>query len=218
MKRIISTGVLLFTILATTGCSRTPKYKVTIDAVTAANHQLVATSYKVASHNADLNDLRTQKYLRVLDKVLAQKGYHKAKEGTVSKETIYLDYGVEKIKEETRTYTEPNIRFNLGFGYPYNSRYYRNNIFYADPFYDPFYRERYSTYQRTYRYYNRHVTILAKDQFSKELWRVDASSIGTSKNLRAILPLLIESTAPYIGTTTEVPVQVTVKAKKEKKQ
>jgi len=217
MKSIQITLITMsfFTLFFTTGCSpTTPKYHVNIDAITINNASLMPTSYTLKAKDSKSNDLRYQRYLPHLDKVLQEKGYLKSNNETTAQQTIYLNYGIEKVNEETETYMEPNIQ--IGFGYNYGSAYPFGG--YYSPFYNGYYGGGYRTYQRTYSSYNRYLNIVAKDQFAKELWRVDVSSVGHSKNLREIIPLLIQSTKPFIGTTTAVPVTLVIEGEKSKKE
>jgi hypothetical protein len=208
MNRILLTLLTLFALTFTTGCSVTPKYRVSIDALTAKNVSIAPSTYAIKALDTKKNSqsLLFQKHRAKLAQVLEQKGYTPAT--GQAKQIIYFDYGLEKLKETTETYSEPNISFHVGYGYGYYGGYY-------DPFFSPFYGSvfggRYNTYSQTHSYYNRFVTLLAKDQFNKELWRVDVSSVGESKNLRKIIPLLIEASAPYIGTNTDEPIKLVIK-------
>ena len=198
------------TFLFTTGCSVTPKYHVTVDAIIAPSISVKPNSsyiIEALEKDSNKNTLAFQKFSTKLIKMLADKRFVQADENYLAKQTIYFDYGLEKVNEETETYSEPNISFNMGWGFPY-AGYYGNHY---HPFYNGFYGGGYSTYRKTRTYYNRYITLLAKDQANKELWRVDVSSVGESKNLRIIIPLLIEAATPYIGTNTAEPVQLVIK-------
>jgi len=215
MKRILLTAIFTFSILIfSTGCTITPKYRVSIDAITAENISIAPSSYviKALDDKKDVNTLIFQQHSQKLAQVLQQKGYVTT-QGTVATQTIYFDYGIEKVNEETQTYTERDISFHIGYGYGYGGYY--------SPFYSPFYGTGfgggYSTYSKTRIYYNRYVTLLAKDQSNKELWRVDVSSVGESKNLKKIIPLLLEAATPYIGTNTDEPIQLVIKDKPKKR-
>ena len=211
MRKII---IILFILTFTTGCTIIPKYRVTIDAITAPNITVSPSTYelKALDKNKDTNSLRFQQYATPLAQLLHEKGYLKVEGNEKPKQIIYFDYGIEKLKEERETYIEPDIiTFSFGFGYPYGA------FGYYDQFYHPFYyRNRYHTYTNTY--YNRYITILAKEQSTKELWRVDVSSVGESRNLRKIIPLLIKASKPYLGTTTKEPIELVIKDKKDKKR
>ena len=213
MEKSTTILLTLFILTITTGCTIIPKYRVTVDAITAPNTTIKPSTYelKALDKNIESSSLRFQQYASTLVKILHEKGYLKATKKQTAQQIIYFDYGLDKLKEERRSYVEPNIRFGFGFGYPYGSfRYY-------DHFYPPiYYGNRYHT--STHTYYNRYVTILAKDQFSKELWRVDVSSVGESKNIRKIIPLLIEASKSYLGTTTKEPIELVIKEKKERKR
>jgi len=210
MNRILLTLLTLSALILTTGCSVTPKYHVTIDAITANKSTISPTTYiiKALDKNKNPESLIFKRYRAKLAQVLEQKGYTPATT-TQAQQTIYFNYGLEKVKETTETYSEPNISLHVGYGYGYRGYY--------DPFFNPFYA--YNTYSQTHTYYNRYITLLAKDPLNKELWRVDVSSVGESKNLRKIIPLLIEAAAPYIGTNTDEPIQLVIKdtPKEEKK-
>jgi len=218
-KQIILITFSLFTLFIATGCSPiTPKYTVTIDAITISNASLSPESYTLQAKDSKSNDLRSKRYLPYLDTILQEQGYSKASNGSLAKQTIYLDYGIEKGDEATETYMEPNIHigfgYNSGFNHPFGG-YFGN---YNHPFFNNYYDAGYRTYQRTYIMYNRYVHIVAKDQASKELWRVDVTSEGQSKNLRKIIPLLIQSAKPFLGTTTALPVELVVEGAKSKKE
>ena len=220
MKHLLATLLTTLTLILTTGCSAiSSKYQVTVDAITAPNLIVTPSTYKLKAlkKDVDSNGLRFQQYARTLAKVLHEKGYLKTMQGETAKQTIYFDYGIEKVKEEKHTYIEPAVSFHVGFGFPHGA-FYLAPFGYYDPFYDPIYYGIPYYHSTTTNYYNRYITILAKDQFSKELWRVDVSSVGESKNLRKIIPLLIEASKPYLGTTTKEPIELVVKEKKEEKR
>lgn len=220
MHRILLISLTLFTLIFTTGCSVTPKYRVTVDAITAPNVALSPSSYtiKALDEKKDSNGILFKKYAQKLSEVMNQQGYSLSDNAQVAQQNIYFDYGLEKVDEETTVYSEPNISFGMSWGFPYgmhhNGMYYRRH--YHPFFYDNFYGS-YNTYTKTRIYYNRYLTLLAKDQSNKELWRVDVSSIGESKNLRKIIPLLIEAAAPYMGKNTAEPVKLVIKDKALKK-
>ena len=221
MKRIFLTTITLFALMLTTGCSPiVPKYQVTIDSITAPNISIAPnTSYviKALRQNSNEGSLEFQKLSTKLTEVLNARGFVQPYASHLASETIYFDYGLEKVKEETETYSQPDISFHMGWGFPYGRGFYGHH--YHPFFYDNFYGGGYTTYRKTHVYYNRYVTLLAKDASSKELWRVDVSSIGESKNLKAIIPLLIDAAKPYIGTNTAEPVQLVIQneSQKEKK-
>lgn len=220
MKHILFTLLTSSAILFTTGCSVTPKYRVSVDAITASNVSVKAnTSYliEVVKKDTNKNSLAVQKFSKKLHEVLGNNGFVQPYASHLAQQTIYFDYGLEKVNEVTEVYTEPNISFSMGWGFPYERHYGHNHPFFFNNFYNGFYGGSYNTYSKTRTYYNRYITLLAKDQSSKELWRVDVSSVGESKNLRKIIPLLIEASSPYIGKNTDEPVQLVIKEKSSKK-
>ncbi|CAA6822828.1 MAG: Unknown protein [uncultured Sulfurovum sp.] len=210
MNRILLAFLALITLTFTTGCTISPKYKVSIDAITATNVAVAPSSYQIKALDEKKNSegLLFQQHSAKLAQILQQKGYTPTNQG--AQQYIYFDYGLDKVNEETQTYAEPNISFHMGWGHPFGGYYGRH------PFYHDFYGGGYTTYRETRSYYNRYVTLLAKDQFNKELWRVDVSSVGESKNLRKIIPMLLEAATPYLGTNTTEPVQFVIKEQAKK--
>ena len=182
------------------GCSRViDKYRVNIDAVTDSKREIPPSSY-IIKPLSKKDDLKFQRESSKLAEILNQKGYFRVKDKKSAKQIIYFDYGVEKIKEETQIYSEPDISFGVGWGYPYYSSFW-NDIGYT----------RYRTYSKTYKVFNRYIVILSKDKNQKELWRVDVSSIGESNNLSKIIPILLKASIPYIGKNLDNPIEIDVK-------
>jgi hypothetical protein len=217
MKRVVLPIITTITLLITTGCSPiTAKYRVTVDAITAPNITIKPTTYtiKTLSAKSDINSLRFQEQIAHLREILSDKGYTPTSNGYPAQQTIYFDYGIEKTETRTESYSEPDITIGMSWGYPYGfyGRHYHpyNNFWYGGGYS--------TTYRKTYNYYNRYITILAKDQLNRELWRVDASSVGESKNLRKIVPMLLEAAEDYIGKNTEEPIKLVLKEKKDKKE
>lgn len=217
MNRTLLTLLILSTLSFTTGCSITPKYQVTVDAITAPNLSISPSTYviKALDNQKDSNGLIFRKYSEKLAQTLNQNGYANLSTDQTAKQLIYFNYGLEKVDEETEVYSQPNISFGIGWGGGYG--HYGHYGYYSPFYHSSYYGGGYSTYSKTHAYYNRYITLLAKDQFNKELWRVDVSSVGESKNLRKIIPILIEAAAPYIGTNTAEPVQLVIKDKAVKK-
>ena len=208
MRKVIYRAITISALILFTGC--TPivnKYRVSVDAITNPNENLAPTSYQIKAlgKNTDENGLEFQWHTAQLINILNEKGYRPSKAGHLAEQTIYFDYGIDKVKEETQTYNQPNISFG----------FYHN---YYHPFWSDFTYSSYRTYQETYMLYNRYIEILAKNQAGKELWRVDVSSVGESKNLKHIVPILLEASKEYIGKNTERPVNLVLKEKREKKR
>ena len=218
MRKSILLIISTIAMVIVTGCSPlTAKYRVTVDAITAPNLTLKEhTSYivKPLGKDTDKNSLEYQRMTTKLVEILNSKGYVQPYASHLAQQTIYFDYGIEKTQERTETYIEPDITIGMSWGFPYG--YYGRHY---HPYNDFWYGGRYSTvYSRTYSYYNRYITLLAKDKSNKELWHVDVSSIGESKNLRKIVPLLLKAASDYIGKNTKEPVRLIMKEEKDKKE
>jgi len=205
--------LLVVSLLINNGCSPiVSKYRVTIDAITAPNISNLPKKYmvKALGKNTDEKSLKFQYQVASLDKLLQKEGYQKVKDENLAQQIIFFDYGIEKIFEE-RESSEPRVTMGISIGHTYG--WGRR---YSSPFWNEF--GYYRSYNRHYIYYNRYVTLLAKEPKGKELWRIDISSVGESKNLKKIIPLLLEASTPYIGKNTKEPVKVIIKEKEAKKE
>lgn len=214
MKKIFYNIVVILITSVFIGC--TPiidKYRITVDAITNSDKVIRPTTYIIQPLEKDTNidDLKFQRQSNRLAKILNLKGYKKVNHKKSAKQIIYFDYDIEKIKEETRTYSEPDVSFGFSWGYPYRHHYY-------SPFWSDIGYSSYKTYRKTYRLFNRYIVIISKDQLGKELWRVDVSSIGESNNLQKILPILIKASEPYIGKNMDKPINIILKKGKNKKE
>jgi len=213
MHKILLSLLILMTFIFSTGCSRmSSKYRVTIDAITAPNLKVAPSSFRIEAlgKDTDKNSLLFQEQSNYLVELLLLKGYVQPLSSDVE-QIIYFDYGIEKVLEEVEIYNEPEVSVGVSIGSPYG--------FYGRH-YSPFWSNwgYYQTYRKKYNYYNRYVTLLAKNQTGKELWRIDVSSIGESKNLKKIVPILLEASFPYIGKNTKEPIKIVIKEKKAKEE
>jgi len=211
MNKIIPYILIVVTTILTSGCSPiVSKYKVSIDAITAPNLIVTPKTYtiKALGKDTDTNSLKFQQQASILDKLLQKEGYKKVNSESLAQEIIFFDYGIEKVLDKVEEYIEPSVTMGISIGNAYG-RYY-------SPFWNDF--GYYRSYRKRYKYYNRYITLLAKNRLGKELWRVDTSSIGESKNLKKIVPILLEASIPYIGKNTKEPVKVVIKEKKAKKE
>jgi hypothetical protein len=203
-------------IFAMVGCSHiVNKYRVTVDAVTNARYNTSPSSYIIKPLGDSTNDdLKFQRQSSRLIKILNQKGYNLVQNRSLAKQIIYFDYGIEKIREETRTYSEPDVSVGFSWGYPYG--------YYHHPFHSHFWNEvgytQYRTYSKTYRLFNRYIVILSRDRDGRKLWRVDVSSVGESHNLPQIVPILLRASTPYIGRNIDKPIEFSIDENFSKKE
>ena len=214
MNKIIFSTLTLVMVLFSTGCSPIgSKYRITVDAITAPNLEVTPSSFMIEAlgKNTDKNSLRFQEQSNHLIKLLLSKGYTQLNSSSEVKQVIYFDYGIEKLLDEVETYNEPEVTVGVSVGQPYGFYSHQYSPFWGNWGY-------YRSYRKKYSYYNRYITLLAKTQTGKELWRVDVSSIGESKNLKKIVPILLEASSPYIGKNTKEPVNVIIKEKRVKEE
>lgn len=202
--------IILSTLFIFSGCSpMVNKYHITIETITAPNLKVTPTTYtiKALGKDTDENSLKFQYHADILKKLLRKEKYRSVESITKAKEIIYFDYGIEKELEKEEQYREPDVGFGISIGNSYRHGY--------SPFWSEFGYSHYRSYRKRTIYYNRYITLLAKDKLEKELWRVDVSTIGESKNLKVIVPILIESAIPYIGKNSNEPIKIVKRDKKE---
>ncbi|HIO95592.1 MAG TPA: hypothetical protein EYG67_02110 [Campylobacterales bacterium] len=214
MKKTIIIFILTFILFTATGCSPVVnRYRVSVDAITHSNQNIAPTTYtiKALGEETDENSLEFQRQSQQLIKILNQQGYQQVNHSSLAQQTIFFDYGLEKIKEQTRTYSEPDVSFGISWGFPYG--YYNHRY---HPYWSNYGYTSYRTYRKTYRLFNRYIVILSKEQSGKELWRVDISSIGESNNLKKIVPILLRASVSYLGTNTKEPIELVVDEQKNR--
>jgi hypothetical protein len=190
-------------VLVFSGCALlSSKYQVTVNS--KVNQQIaMAKTYRI--HSKDTLGVE------VLNRVLKAKGYQKVQESTNANIVITLNYGIKKDHEKKEVYVDPELSM---MGYKHQEPY--EGVRY-DPFYggythydNDFYKGTFRSYSTTYIYYDRFVTLVAKNKAATTLWSVDVSSIGESQDLKKIVPLLVKATEPYIGTNTKAPVKLEI--------
>jgi hypothetical protein len=225
MKKLYTFLLIIMILLLTNGCSPViPKYRVAIDAISAPQVNRIEKIYTIQplGKNTDINSLKFQEQIAVLDEVLTQQNYRKTTSPAFAKQIIYFDYGIETVKQETEVYQRPSMSMSIGLGFGHYHGYGHPYGFYGHPFgfhhYDTFWYEGYRGYTRTTTFYNRYVTLLSKDPMGKELWRVDVASVGESKNLRKIVPLLIRGASPYFGKNTKETIKIVIKDRVQKRE
>ena len=216
MKKLMIITLLAVILFITTGCSpMVNKYRVSIDAITHSNQDIAPTTFTIRAlgKETDEKSLKFQRQSQQLIKILNQQGYQQVNNSSLAQQIIYFDYGLEKIKEQTRIYSEPDVSFGISLGFPYG--YYRHRY---HPYWNNYGYTSYRTYRKTYRLFNRYIVILSKDQTGRELWRVDVSSIGESNNLKKIVPILLRASIPYIGKNTQEPINLVIEEDKKEKE
>lgn len=214
MSKILSSLVIGLWMILITGCTpMVNKYRVTVDAIAAPEGTTQPSSYVIQplDGSTQSSDLHFQRQSQHLIKLLNRQGYTQATHAHLAESLVYFDYGLEKVQEERRIYREPEVSFGISWGFPYGYYHRRYHPFWHDVGYTT-----YRTYERRHVLYNRYILIIAKDQLGKELWRVDVSSVGESNNLAKIVPLLIDASAPYLGTDTQEPIQLSIAEKPNK--
>jgi hypothetical protein len=161
------------------------KYQVTVNS--NVNQQIpMAKTYRI--------DSKDTLGVEVLSRVLETKGYQKVQESTNANIIITLNYGIKKDHEKKEIYVDPELSM---MGYKHQEPY--EGVRY-DPFYggythydNDFYKGTFRSYSTTYVYYDRFVTLIAKDKSGTTLWSVDVLSIGESQELMKIVPLFGKS-------------------------
>jgi len=220
-KTIFYPLLLLLILLSSLGCSSTtqgPHYSIEINAISKDGKYIPPSHYMIKPLRSSINpeDLYFQQYRNHLATLLNDMGYKPVENASEAQQIIYFDYGIEKIKESKVTYHEPNLWLGMSWGFPH--RRHHHPRLYHDPFWRDIRYGSYRTYQENYQLFNRHITLLSKDPSNKELWRIDASSVGEEQNLRTIVPLLLNAVSPYIGSNYDTTIKLSIPQKTIKKE
>lgn len=209
-------------LLAMLGCATTPRYAVSISALTAEPENPTPGAYLLfpADPETDPRDLQFQEFARTLERGLAERGFVPAASPEIADVALLLDYGVGERETETVTYVTPAF-VHAGYGgfypgYGFRGRRYRpyygfgagyGGFYPGAGFGHPFYYDR--PRSRTYTSVNRFLEVEARriepglaPREGTPLWSTRVDSRGRDGDLRAVFPALVAAASDYLGTDT----------------
>ncbi|MES2693402.1 MAG: hypothetical protein V4773_08015 [Verrucomicrobiota bacterium] len=197
------------------GCATTHEVKVDSLAKPKVEN---AISYEIKNRNPKVTDdsLRYKEAAGYVKTALSGKGMYEAPAGTKPDVVVDLDYGVGPPQLRKEVMSEPlyitipgQIRVErVQVGSDSQGRPVYQTITVQDPPTTEFagYRE----YQITLTVYEKYLKLSAKQNGDpvegrppQEIWTVDVSSEGESRDIRKNLPVLVAASIEYIGKETQ---------------
>lgn len=197
------------------GCGTT--YTVKVDSLAKPNAQ-EAVSYEIQNKNPMVSEdsLRYKEAKDYVKTALSGRGLYEAPDKVKADIVVDLDYGIKPPESRRETVSEPvyitipgQIRTErVQVGTDANGRPIYQTVTVQDPPTTEFagFRE----YQVTVTVYEKYLRLTAREnapaQEGKppaEIWTVDVTSEGQSRDLRKNLPILVAASIDYIGKDTQ---------------
>jgi hypothetical protein len=221
--RITGAAVLAFWLW---GC--TSSYKVKVDALAqpAAENSI---AYQIKTNNPllDPESLRHKEAERFVKTALSGKGLYEAPKPEMADMVVSIDYGISPPKVSQEVRSEPIYRTIPGaittrvvvVGQDKNGNPIYSTVSYQEPSRQEYVGEReymitIITYEKYLRLSARENTTPIEGRPPAEVWTVDVSTEGESRDLRKALPVLAAATIEFVGKDTRG--QKTIKLKDTK--
>ncbi|MEY4939356.1 MAG: hypothetical protein RIQ93_1091 [Verrucomicrobiota bacterium] len=213
--RALRAGLLLAASAFFAGCGTT--YNVKVDSLAKPNAQ-EAVSYQIQNKNPMISDdsLRYKEAKDYVKTALSGRGLYEAPDKVKADIVVDLDYGIKPPESRRETVSEPvyitipgQIRTErVQVGTDSNGRPIYQTVTVQDPPTTEFagFRE----YQVTVTVYEKYLRLTARENAPAaegkppaEIWTVDVTSEGQSRDLRKNLPILVAASIDYIGKDTQ---------------
>jgi hypothetical protein len=183
-------AILMGVLLLLGGCAG--YHSVTLDAISQPGGSHPGR-YVLVSDNPRIgdDDLEFKWLAKSVHEALSRRGFTRTRRRKKARLVIAMSYGV----------SSPEIVNNL-----YTRRWYDRRTK----------RWEYETYSTQYKLFKRHMVLKAYKAKGydtggrKQLWRVAASSLGVSGDLRQAAPILAAAMEPYFGVSTEKQIEVRI--------
>jgi hypothetical protein len=197
------------------GCATT--HEVKIDSLAKPNAE-PAISYEIKNRNALVTDdsLRYKEAAGFVKTALSGKGMYEAPAGVKADMVVDLDYGVGPPQAKRELMSEPvyitlpgQIRTErVQVGTDAQGRPIYQTVTVQDPPRTEFagFREYYVTvvvYEKYLKLAARENKEVAEGRPPSEIWTVDVTSEGESRDIRKNLPVLVAATIDYIGKDSQ---------------
>jgi hypothetical protein len=209
-----------------TGCNTGYNVKVDSMAKPAAEN---AIAYEIKATNPDLDpqSLRYKEAEKFVKTALSGKGLYEAPKPEMADVVVNLDYGISAPKTTLEQRSEPIyqqvpgriVRETVQVGSDKSGRPIYSTVTYQEPPTMEYVGEReYMVTVVTYEKYLRLTALenkpTAEGQPPTEVWSVDITSEGESRDLRKYLPVLAAASIEYVGKDSQG--QKTIKLKDQK--
>jgi hypothetical protein len=215
MKNISISIIVVFLAGFLTGCTTAVKYSASVSGFAASNANL-KKRYIILPGNKDTSstDIEFQEYSAMLKRVVDGAGFSQANSFDQAEVALFFSYSISDGEERTSSYVIPNfgqtgIASSTTYGTVRSSGY--GTATYSGTTYNtPTYGiTGYSSGVRSYTTYTRIIRVEAYDvklyketKEMKQLWKLSVASIGSSGDLRRVVPVMLAAASPYIGKST----------------
>jgi len=207
-------GAVSLSTLWLVGCSG--GYKVKVDALAKPDAEN-AIAYRIQSNNSKLNpnSLRHKEAEKFVRTALSGRGLYEAPKAELADIVVNIDYGISEPKLVLERRTEPIYRTLPGRTYTtvvqVGTDKNGNPIYATQTYQEPPSTEYVGDreYTVTVVNYEKYLRLAARENKTagdnappSEIWTVDVSSEGESRDLRKHLPVLAAATIEYVGKDT----------------
>jgi len=212
--------------LALTGCAEFQPvlFEVKVDAISRS--KMDRKTYVLLPGNKDTNadDLQFEEYAIYLNRALNMEGFVAAHSVEKADIIVFAAYGIGAPQEHQYSYSLP-VWGKTGISSSNtNGSMDAFGNFHATTTHTPTYGiTGSSTYTDSYATYFRFMVLEAFDlgEYRKskkeiQLWKITATSSGTSSDLRLVFPMLVAASKPYIGRNSGAQIEVILREDDER--
>lgn len=171
----------------------------------------------------DLGDLQFQEFSGYIDKVLVEKGFKKVLAFQEADIALFLTYAIGDPQTYKYSYSLPTwgqTGVSSAYSYGSVSTYGNMGTYAGTTTYTPTYGVTGSTtHVATNTVYTRFLfldaydlDIYAKENKMMQVWKTNVISTGSSNDLRLVMPYMVTSMKPYLGTNTGRKLEVEIVA------
>jgi len=204
--------IILGFMLALTGC--TNRITVVVNAISTATHLSLGKRYVLTSAMEDIDnrDLFFQEFSHYFDYVLQKNGYIRVDSKQTADIEIFFGYGISDGLTDISTYSWPvydviggeSISITETTTDSSGSPVTTTRVIYIPPriarIGTTFESKSYTTFNRTAVLEARQTTTQGVS--GPALWKILISSVGTSNDIREVMPYLAAASVAYIGKNT----------------
>lgn len=213
MRSMVS-GALLLVAALLAGCGGGEVFRVEVSGlnsgITPAAKRYILLP---AERSTRPDDLQFIEFSRYVDAALQRKGYRRASDAEQADVAVFLDYGIGAPQQHTYSYNIPQWG-QTGVASSQTTgavSVYGNQARYStQTSYTPTYGVTgYTTHVGTHTTHDRFIRLSAFElrssqpgQSPRQLWSTSALSIGSSNDLRKVLPVMVVAFEPSLGEST----------------
>ena len=175
------------------GCATS--YRVNVDSLAKPDANAISYSLRNATSTEEDDSLRYQEAANHVRTALSGRGLYEAPPNVTPDVIVSIDYGVASL-----TRRETLLKAPRATRLPPEARVASDGTLIAPDFPKPEYETVTVTVYEKYLHLRAQENIVAKGgDVAADIWRVDVTSEGKSKDLRKHLPVLVAATIEYIG-------------------